>query len=273
VPYAWPQEFDIPQASLNELSELALGNQNHFTEIFNQFIAQYAPEIPRVENAFRLSSKRALIFNYPEFDSVRGNNSEVERLYIGYNFEPDPLPPDWKIRLDNSKNAAPVILITFGTFLSARADVLAKTLASIIKAYPNAVCIVVGGASTQELGRWQSERVFIEEFLPQKALLPYVDLVIHHGGCNSFTESLYFAKPMLIMPFSSDQFAIAHDAQRHQLTACLDPNNFDESELVTKTSELLGNLSYRQALLSWSNHVKKRGPDYAVQHLQSVSKK
>jgi hypothetical protein len=72
---------------------------------------------------------------------------------------------------------------------------------------------------------------------------------------------------MLIMPFSSDQFTIAFDAQQHQLAGCLDPNRFDEAELLSTISELLGNPSYRQALCSWSRHVRERGPDYAVQRL------
>jgi UDP:flavonoid glycosyltransferase YjiC (YdhE family) len=131
---------------------------------------------------------------------------------------------------------------------------------------------VAGGASTEELRPWQHDRIILEEFLPQKALLPHVDLVIHHGGCNSFTEALYFGKPMLIMPFSSDQFTIAFDTQQHQLGVCLDPNQFDEAELLAKISQLLGNTSYRQALRSWSSHVRERGPDYAVQRLQAPIK-
>jgi len=53
--------------------------------------------------------------------------------------------------------------------------------------------------------------VQIAPWFPQPSVIPQVDLVIHHGGNNSFNESLYFGKPAIIMPFCWD----GHDnAQR-----------------------------------------------------------
>jgi UDP:flavonoid glycosyltransferase YjiC (YdhE family) len=110
----------------------------------------------------------------------------------------------------------------------------------------------------------------VDAFVPQKALLPYMDLVVHHGGCNSFTETLFYGKPMLILPFSSDQFSIGHDAQVTGLAECLDPNRFSDEELGEKMARMLS-AERRESLARWQRHVTARGPDYAVRQIQGAS--
>lgn len=44
-----------------------------------------------------------------------------------------------------------------------------------------------------------------ENFLPQNRVLPLVDLLIGHGGNNTFVEALYHGLPMLLNPFFGDQ--------------------------------------------------------------------
>jgi MGT family glycosyltransferase len=90
------------------------------------------------------------------------------------------------------------------------------------------------------------------EFLPQPAILPQVDLVITHGGNNTVTESLYFGKPMIVLPLFWDQ----HDnAQRmHELGfgRRLDTYAHEPNELRESVDALLGDqkLSARLSAVS-----------------------
>ncbi len=71
---------------------------------------------------------------------------------------------------------------------------------------------------------------------------------------------------MLILPFSSDQFAIAHDAEVQGVAACLAPNRFTERELADAMAQML-DPARRPAHVRWQAHVRARGPSYAVAHL------
>ena len=269
VPYAWPSAFDVADAEIKRLRAVASATHDRFTVIFNEIMSEYDPTLPPVNDAFRLTSDRAIVFNSPDFGHLHREDDGIEKHFIGYAFQEEPLPPQWEQRLAQADPSAPTILLTFGTFLSARDDVLARCIEGITRAYPQSTLIVSAGANKDVLARYRSARVFVERFVPQKGLLPHTDLIIHHGGNNSFTETLYFGKPMLILPFSSDQFAIAHDAEVQGVAACLPPNRFTEAELADAMAHMLAP-ARRPALERWQAHVRARGPAYAVARLMRI---
>ena len=267
VPYAWPREFRIPLQELQKLREVAAQTDRQFTEIFNAIIQDYDSRLLPIPSAFRFTSSQAILFNYPDFGHLHQEENGVKKVFMGYAFEPEPLRPGWEALLEQADCDGPRVLITLGSFLSAREDVLDRCLRAVKRAYPSSTVIVSAGANVDKLANWQSESVIVEKFVPQKGLLPHVDLVIHHGGCNSFTEALCYGKPMLILPFSSDQFSIGYDAQKEELAECLDPNHFDDEELAEKMALMLCE-ERGEPLARWQQHVTEGGPDYAFRQIQ-----
>jgi UDP:flavonoid glycosyltransferase YjiC (YdhE family) len=79
-----------------------------------------------------------------------------------------------------------------------------------------------------------------EEFLPQTAILPQVDLVITHGGNNTVTESLFFGKPMVALPLFWDQYDNAQRIDETGLGIRLDTYGHDGDELTGAIDRLLG---------------------------------
>ena len=77
-----------------------------------------------------------------------------------------------------------------------------------------------------------------EEFLPQPAILPQVDVVITHGGNNTVTESLHFGKPMVVLPLFWDQHDNAQRMQELGLGRRLDTYAHEPAELIAAIESL-----------------------------------
>jgi len=209
-----------------------------------------------------LTSDKANIYNYLDFE----DSNESSNIYIGHCFEEEALDDKWANIVKDKYQLK--ILITLGTFLTSRTDVIQKLIFTCKDYYPEALCIVAAGISLDKLEKLESKNIIIAEFIPQKALIPYMDIVIHHGGCNTFTESLCYEKPMIILPFSSDQFNIAYDAEKNNIASVLDPNNLEKVLIFQTIDNCLKNKS--KDLKKWSNYSKEKGPDYAAKKILGI---
>jgi MGT family glycosyltransferase len=86
------------------------------------------------------------------------------------------------------------------------------------------------------------------EFLPQASILPHVDAVITHGGNNTVTESLYFGKPMVLLPVFWDQYDNAQRMQETGFGIRLDTYGHAPDELPRAVDRLLADPALRGRL-------------------------
>jgi len=77
------------------------------------------------------------------------------------------------------------------------------------------------------------------QYLPQVRLLRRAALAVTHGGNNSVTEALTCGVPMLVLPFSTDQFAGAAAVENAGLGLALDPNTASVAELELAARRLI----------------------------------
>lgn len=96
---------------------------------------------------------------------------------------------------------APLVYLSFGS-LGAGDVALLKRLIAALGRIPCRALVNVGGYKDQYTDL--PPNVIAESWFPQPSVIPQVDVVIHHGGNNSFTECLYFGKPAIVMPFAWD---------------------------------------------------------------------
>jgi len=107
------------------------------------------------------------------------------------------------------------------------------------------------------------DNILIDSWYPQPSVIPKCDLVIHHGGNNSFTECLYFGVPAIIMPYVWDgqDNATRVDETKHGMK--MHRSDWKEQELldnIEKTiqdSEIKKNLKKSAELMQSDNGAVK----------------
>jgi MGT family glycosyltransferase len=96
------------------------------------------------------------------------------------------------------------------------------------------------------------------EFLPQTSVLPHVDAVITHGGNNTVTESMWFGKPMLVLPIFWDQHDNAQRVHETGYGLRMPTYAFAPDALRTAVDTLLGDAALRARCQSAGARLRRR---------------
>jgi UDP:flavonoid glycosyltransferase YjiC (YdhE family) len=95
-----------------------------------------------------------------------------------------------------------------------------------------------------------------QEFVPQTKILPHVDLVITHGGNNTFTECLDAGTPMVVLPLFWDQYDNAQRAHELGFGVRLDTYGCTGRELTGAIDGLLAHQRVRTRLAPISARLR-----------------
>ena len=120
----------------------------------------------------------------------------------------------------------PFVYVSFGSFLSVRDDVLQK-VADALRSLGLRAAIATGNSTIDAPDDW-----LVRGFLPQVRLLSQAAAAVTHGGNNSVTEAMHHRVPLLVLPFSTDQFAGAADIERAGFGVALAPNTATVDEIA-----------------------------------------
>lgn len=168
------------------------------------------------------------MFNYPQ-ELVSPERAEhlPDHTYVGSllrDDHPDSDVTDWLASSDE-----PFVYVSFGSFLSARGDILSR-VAEALRDLGVRAAIAHGSSPRSALGPVPKSWL-VREFLPQVTLLRHAAATVNHGGNNSVTEALAYRVPLVVLPFSTDQFAGAAAVERSGRGIALDPQAATPQEL------------------------------------------
>jgi MGT family glycosyltransferase len=226
---------------------------------FDEFCRERgAPPLPRDD--FIHASPTLNLYLYPqEVDYPRREALDPTWHNLGASVR--ATDPDWQLPEELAGGEEPLVYLSLGSLGSADVELM-RTLVTELADAPYCFIVSKGPqASEFEL----APNMVGAEFLPQTSVLPQVDLVITHGGNNTVTESLYFGKPMVLLPVFWDQ----HDnAQRIDETGYgirIDTYAHEPEELRRAIARLLDDGALADRLAQTSRRLQAaRGTELAA---------
>lgn len=234
-PPAWPKAFQPDPGELDELRERCRLVAQSFTEQWNEALHALAPAAPAVTDAFAVHGDTVLL-NYPEelHDPLRAE-ALPGVTFLGSCVRADE--PDADVAHWLAGDDRPLVYVSFGSFLSARADVLARVV-DALRPLPVRVALAHGSSDRAALGPVPGHWL-VRGSLPQVALLHRAAAAVTHAGNNSVTEALTCGVPLVSLPFSTDQFAGAAALEAAGLGPALDPNTAAAAQLREAVESVL----------------------------------
>ncbi|MFO7532536.1 MAG: glycosyltransferase [Candidatus Limnocylindrales bacterium] len=221
VPSAWPPAIKPDPLEIESLRVTARGVSEAFTHAYNEALRMVGSDVPMVDDAFRAHGDLVL-YNYPAALHGPVRTARLPRhVFLGSVMRQEIPEHDvvaWLARPDDR----PLVVVSLGTFMSTRVDVLERIAASLVKLNVR-VAMAIGGNRPDDVGPLPDDWL-VRASLPQVSLLEQAQLLVTHGGNNSITEALHFGVPMLVLPFSTDQFDGAAAVERGLAGVALDPN-------------------------------------------------
>ena len=234
-PPAWPRCLHPDTAALADLHGLCERVRDTFTAQWNDALATLDPAAPASADAFAETGD-VLLFNYPDELHPPARTALLgHHAFLGSAVrteEPDAEVDAWLAASD-----APIVYVSLGSFLSVRADVLARVVEAL-RGLDVRVALASGSTPSHELGPVPASWL-VREVLPQVTLLARSALAVSHGGNNSITEALTAGVPLLLVPLSTDQFAGAAAVEDAGFGEALDPNAASPAELRAAALRLL----------------------------------
>jgi zeaxanthin glucosyltransferase len=235
-PPVWPERFPPDPSALDDLHAQCVRVRDDFTARWNDTLTTLDPSAATSDDAFAETGD-VLLLNYPE----ELHPPERSRLLPRHAFlgsavrteAPDPEVADWL-----AAGTQPVVYVSLGSFLSVRGDVL-RRVAEALRDLDVRVALASGSTGEAELGPVPGSWL-VRPVLPQVTLLRASSVTVSHGGNNSVTEALTHGVPLLLLPFSTDQFAAAAAVERAGYGEVLDPNAALPTDIREAVCRLLG---------------------------------
>ena len=264
LPDEWPAGMRPSDEDLADLRVRCGAAVRELTVVADEFLHRRAREFSPIDDLTR-SPGQPTIYAYPEILHSPSRMVPENSVFVGSLAKAQSL----------GSFALPVgdglrVTVALGSFLSARGDVL-QTAVRAADAAGWRLTIAHGSTPLESLGELPTGAVAARH-LPQVALLQQTDVFVNHGGNGSVTEAVAAGVPMVVLPFSTDQFAGAAAIERAGIGAVLDPNDFTPDSLRSAVTSLLASGASERMTNVAEASARDGGPRRAAQVIAELSR-
>jgi UDP:flavonoid glycosyltransferase YjiC (YdhE family) len=229
-PPRWPVALDPGPAERARVRRACERATERIADRFNAAVSAISGCGADSSDPFRIHGG-SVLFNYREdlHDPNRARHMDFRHRFLDGCIRDEELPENLERPIE-ALRGRPLAYVSLGTFLSERGDVLA-TIASALRQAGLIGAMALGSTPRHRIGPVPPSWI-VATTLPQVALLRHASVAITHGGCNSVVETIAAGVPMVVLPFSTDQFAISADLERTGRARCLAPNSLSAASLL-----------------------------------------
>ncbi len=166
-------------------------------------------------------------------------------------------------------NGKPLIYASFGTLQNGREEYF-RAIAGACSHLDAQLVISTGSSNTNKLTDLEKSVIAVE-YAPQLELLARARLCITHGGLNTVMESLRFGVPLIAVPITNDQPAVAARIQWTGVGQVVRLSKLFGGGLGTAVEQVLNGERYRDAAMRLQAAVLRAGgTERAVRIVEQV---
>jgi zeaxanthin glucosyltransferase len=157
-------------------------------------------------------------------------------------------------RLDGS----PLIYASLGTVLGIRTDIWNAIIEGCSHANVQLVMSLGGHGRMQRFAGLRANAIVVD-YAPQRELLRRASLAISHAGLNSVMEALAAGVPVIAIPMTGDQFAVAARVTYTRVGETIAADKCTGASIAAMSRQILGTPIYRERAHAMRDAIQGTG--------------
>lgn len=193
----------------------------------------------------------------------------------GFCFYDNSQPPsNQEALLDFLKTNPQPVLFTLGTTTVMNPGKLYEVFMEAQKKTNFSCIILVGKENYEKYKKYQTDRIFVSDYISYSQIMPKCGLIIHQGGVGTTAQGIRSGNPMIIIPHCNDQYDNADRVRKLGVSQTIPYKKLNAKRLHQLISEVMKSDEMKQKSLALSKQIQSEKTEKeAVKFIQDVFNK